>query len=216
MDRRLVLILALLIVSGTALSLAAYIFGVFPFDLRVERWLSGFNHPVFIAAMGLVSIPGNGWYPIIPVAVIVAVCALKKKWIEAAFVIATLSAILLDAILKVLVGRPRPPAPGMNIFSLFPAVNQYAYPSGHVLFFVVFYGFVGYLAWKHLTGKVRWIAISVCAALVVLIGPSRILTGRHWTSDVIGSYLIGAFWLIILILLYRMVLHRRSSMEDKK
>jgi hypothetical protein len=30
-------------------------------------------------------------------------------------------------------------------------------------------------------------------------------------SDVIGSYIIGTFWLIILILLYLVVLHRRNG-----
>jgi hypothetical protein len=30
-------------------------------------------------------------------------------------------------------------------------------------------------------------------------------------SDVIGSYIIGTFWLIILILLYLVVLHRRTG-----
>ena len=57
----------------------------------------------------------------------------------------------------------------------------------------------------------RGVAISTCAILIVLIGPSRIYLGEHWTSDVIGSYIIGTFWLIILILLYQMVLHGRSG-----
>ncbi len=208
LDRRLVLILSLLFVSGIALSLAAYLFGVFPFDLGVETWLQGFHHPVFIAAIGLVSYLGDGWIPAIPVVAIAAICAFKKKWIEAIFVFGTLSSALLAGILKILVGRPRPPTFVMNPFDLFPLTDRYAYPSGHVLLFVVFYGFVAYLSWKLLDGPVRWISVSVCAALVVLIGPSRILLGEHWASDVIGSYIIGALWLIILILLYRVELHR--------
>jgi ABC-type uncharacterized transport system permease subunit len=44
----------------------------------------------------------------------------------------------------------------------------------------------------------------------VLIGPSRILVGEHGVNNVIGSYIIGSFWLLNLILLYQMVLHRRS------
>ena len=82
---------------------------------------------------------------------------------------------------------------------------------GHVLFFVVFFGFVAYLAWKFLTGSMRWVIISICATLIVLIGPSRIYLGEHWVSDVVGSYIIGTFWLIILILLYQMVLHWWSA-----
>lgn len=210
MDRRLVLILTLLLLSGIALSLAAYVFGVFPFDLKVALWVKEFDHPVFIAVMGAVSFLGDGWVPALQVVAITAICALRKKWLEAVFVVATLSAVLLAEVLKVLVGRPRPPTFAMNLYDLIPPINQYAYPSGHVLFFVVFYGFVAYLCWKLLSGWIRRISISICIALIVLIGPSRILLGVHWVSDVIGSYIIGTFWLIILILLYEMVLHWRN------
>jgi membrane-associated phospholipid phosphatase len=210
MDRKLGLILLLLLVSGIALSLAAYFFGIFPFDLKVAAWMRDVDNPAFTAMMAAVSLLGDGWVPVILVLAVAAVCAYRKRWIEAAFVIATLSAGVLAGVLKVLVGRPRPPAFVMTPYDLFPSFNTYAYPSGHVLFFVVFYGFLAYLSCKHLSGRARWIAICVCAALIVLIGPSRIVLGEHWVSDVIGSYIIGTFWLIILVLLYEMVLQRRS------
>lgn len=74
---------------------------------------------------------------------------------------------------------------------------------GHVLFFVIFFGFLAYLAWIHFAGRVRVILIATCAALIVLIGPSRIFLGAHWASDVAGGYIIGALWLFVLILLYQ-------------
>jgi membrane-associated phospholipid phosphatase len=210
MDRKLLLILALLLVSSVALTLAAYLFGVFAFDLKVAFWLREVESPLFEALMGAVSLLGDGWVPVVPVLAITLVCVAWRRWIEAVFVVATLSAVLLAGVLKVLVGRPRPPLLAISPYDLFPSSNAYAYPSGHVLFFVVFYGFLAYLSWKHLTGRLRWISISVCAALIILIGPSRLVLGEHWVSDVMGSYIIGTLWLIILILLYEMVLHRRS------
>jgi undecaprenyl-diphosphatase len=211
MDRRLVIILVLLLISGIGLSLAAYYFGVFPFDLKVAFALRGEDDPVFAAVMTAVSFLGDGWVPVILVFAVAAVCALKKRWVEAAFVVATLSSGILAGVLKMLVGRSRPPSFSLNPNDIFQSFNQYAYPSGHVMLFVVFYGFVGYLAWKFLAGWMRWTVISICAALIVLIGPSRIYLGEHWVSDVIGSYIIGTFWLIILILLYQLVLYRRSA-----
>lgn len=210
MDRRIVLILALLLVSGIVLSTAAYLFGIFPFDLQVARWVRGFDHPAFIAAIGAVSFFGNGWVPIVLVFGMAAFCAVREKWLEGAFVILTLSAYVLDGVLKVIVGRPRPPGAGIALSNILLPVNQFAYPSGHVLFYVVFFGFLSFLSWTYITGRLRWISVSICIALIVLIGPSRIFLGEHWVSDVLGSYIIGAFWLIVLILLYQMVLHRRS------
>jgi membrane-associated phospholipid phosphatase len=213
-NRKLALILVLLFMSGTLLTLTAYFFGIFPFDLEVALSLRNLDSPLFVAFMGAVSLLGDGWIPVILVFVVAAVCASRKKWIEALFVVATLSAGVLAAVLKVLVGRPRPPSFVMTPCDLFPSFSTYAYPSGHVLIFVVFYGFVAYLSWKHLTGRARWIVISACAALILLIGPSRLILGEHWVSDVVGSYIIGTLWLIILVLLYEMVLHRRSRVVE--
>jgi undecaprenyl-diphosphatase len=167
--------------------------------------------PVFEAVMAAVSLLGDGWIPVIIALAVAAFWAYRKGWLEAAFVIATLSAGVLAGVLKVLVGRPRPPGFTLAPRDLFDSFNQYAYPSGHVLLFVVFYGFVAYLAWKYLEGRARWIVTGVCATLILLIGPSRIVLGEHWASDVIGSYIIGSFWLIILVLLYLMVLFRRRE-----
>jgi len=126
----------------------------------------------------------------------------RRMRIEAVYVLATISSVVLTAILKVLVGRPRPPLYPPNPVELFLAIDQYSFPSGHVLFFVVFFGFMACLGWVHLTGWLRWLVPGVCAFLIVAIAPSRIYVGAHWASDVIGSYVIGTLLLIILILLY--------------
>ena len=216
MDRKLVVILLLLFISASGLTVAAYTFGVFRFDLVIAFALRNQDHPAFTALMTAVSFLGDGWIPVILVLAAAVVCALKKRWVEAAFVIITLSSGILAGALKHVVGRPRPPGFIFSPGDIFPSINQYAYPSGHVLFFVVFFGFVAYLGWKFLTGLTRWLLVSLCAVLILLIGPSRIYLGEHWVSDVIGSYLIGTFWLIILILLYELVLHRMSARRKNK
>lgn len=215
MNRKLVVILLLLLISGTALSLAAYFFGIFHFDLKVAAALKGVDNPAVAALMMAVSFLGDGWIPVILVVGVAAICAWKKRWIEGAFVVATLSSGIIAGVLKMLVSRPRPPSFTLNPTDIFQFFNQFAYPSGHVLFFVTFFGFTGYLAWKFLSGWLRWIVLSICAALILLIGPSRIYLGEHWASDVIGSYIIGTFWLIILILLYQLVLYRKLIKERK-
>lgn len=98
-----------------------------------------------------------------------------------------------------LVGRSRPPGFSLDPSYIFGSISQYSYPRGHVLFFVVFFGFTALLACRFLAGWMWRITISICAALILLIGPSCIYLGAHWFSDVIGSYIPGTFWLIILI-----------------
>ena len=117
---------------------------------------------------------------------------------------------MLIAFVKVSVARPRPPYFFLDPADIFQSINQYSFPSGHVLFFVVFFGFIAYLAWLHQTGFARILVIAICSALVLLIGPSRVYLGAHWASDVVGSYIIGILWLFVLILGYQMVVAQEN------
>jgi undecaprenyl-diphosphatase len=135
--------------------------------------------------------------------------AVRRQWLEAIFILATTSSVLLAFVLKELIHRTRPFPIAQNTTGFILSANQYSYPSGHVLFFVVFFGFFAYLAWRHFTGHARMIVIAICLALIFLIGPSRVFLGEHWASDVVGSYIIGAMWLFILILAYQWAIHSK-------
>jgi undecaprenyl-diphosphatase len=125
--------------------------------------------------------------------------------------LATTSSALLAFVLKEIIHRTRPFPATENASGFLQSINQYSYPSGHVLFFVVFFGFFAYLAWIHFAGRARVIVIAICGALIVLIGPSRIFLGVHWASDVLGSYIIGTIWLFVLILAYQWAIRSRIS-----
>jgi undecaprenyl-diphosphatase len=141
----------------------------------------------------------------------VSTFALRRQWLEAIFMLTTTSSIFLTFALKEFIHRTRPFPLTESSSGFMQGINQYSYPSGHVLFFVVFFGFFAYLAWIHFAGKMRMIVITVCLALIVLIGPSRVFLGAHWASDVVGGYLIGTIWLILLILAYRWALQFLSE-----
>ncbi len=139
--------------------------------------------------------------------IIAFVFAVRKQWLEAIFVLATTTSVLLSFAMKAVIQRTRPFPISENSTGFVQGINQYSYPSGHVLFFVVFFGFLGYLAWIYLAGLTRIIVMTLCGVLIILIGPSRIFLGAHWASDVAGSYIVGALWLFILILAHQWVLN---------
>jgi membrane-associated phospholipid phosphatase len=211
MDWRLETLIALLLACAVALSVAAHLFAVFPFDMKVTHELQEVKNPAFATGMRGVSALGGPVFELVLIGTGALICALRRLWTEAVFVAATASSLVLTAVLKLLVGRPRPPSYFLNPADLFLAVDQYSFPSGHVLFFVVFFGFVACLAFLHLTGWTRWAVMAGCTALIVLIAPSRIYLSAHWASDVIGSYVIGTLWLIILIMGYQMVVRRKRT-----
>ncbi len=120
-----------------------------------------------------------------------AAFALGRRWLEAVLLVSTISSFEVSSVLKRIVARARPTLEAQDSF-----------PSGHVVVFVVFFGTLGYLAWAHLSGYLRWIVVAACALLIVLVGPSRVYLGAHWPSDVAGGYLIGGIWLLLLLYAY--------------
>ena len=200
-----------MLACALALSLAAHFFAVFPFDLKITHELQEEKNPVFAFAMKGVSAIGDTWPGIVMVGAAFAFYIVRRQLLEAVFILVTLSNFVLTILLKVLVTRPRPPFFLLNPADAFPSINQYSFPSGHVLFFVVFFGFIAYLAWLHQTGRARIIVMGICGALVMLIGPSRVYLGAHWASDVLGSYIIGVLWLFVLILGYHLVSRKRTT-----
>ena len=88
----------------------------------------------------------------------------------------------------------------------------YSFPSGHSMISMAFYGYLIYLIYKHVKNKyIKWISISLLSILICLIGISRIYLGVHYTSDVLGGFLISISYLVIYISAVNKFL-----MEDKK
>ena len=200
-----------MLACAIVLSLTAHIFAVFPFDLKISHELQEVKNPVFALVMQEISVIGNTWIGIVMVGAVSVFYIARRQVPEAGFILATLSIFVLTAFLKVLVARPRPPYFFLDPADVLLSVNQYSFPSGHVLFFVVFFGFIAYLAWLHQTGFARIIVMATCCALVLLIGPSRVYLGAHWASDVVEAYIIGVLWLFVLILGYQLVSRKSTT-----
>jgi len=106
-------------------------------------------------------------------------------------VITCLGGGLVDTIVIVAVGRPRPEVdePILTAFGK-------SFPSGHSMAAVVCYGALLLVFLPMLSGWHRRAAIAATVTLVLLIGFSRLTLGVHFVSDVLGGYALGAAWLV--------------------
>ena len=76
----------------------------------------------------------------------------------------------------------------------------YSFPSGHSMISMAFYGYLIYLIYKYVKNKyVKWTSIVLLSTLICSIGISRIYLGVHYTSDVLGGFLISISYLVIYI-----------------
>ena len=97
--------------------------------------------------------------------------------------------------------RPRPSADLVNVIS---QLRDYSFPSGHVLYFTAFLGFLVFLVYTLLKNSWwRTLLMVVLGGMVALIGLSRIYEGHHWASDVLAAYLLGSVWLTLSVYVYR-------------
>jgi undecaprenyl-diphosphatase len=174
----------------------------FDFDITIEHWVQGFHPGWFDTLMQFVS--GLGFNPlsyVLTVLIIVFVFVTGLRWESVGLLFAAGGVSLLGAVIKIIVHRQRPTTALVNVFS---PLSDYSFPSGHVLLYTAFIGFLWFLiytlsphSWR------RRVGLIFLGGLIALVGLSRVYLGQHWPSDVLGAYLLGSVWLAITIYLYR-------------
>jgi len=174
----------------------------FAIDLTITKEVQEFNAVWFESLMNFLTFVGNPLSSAILLIFTTAIFFLKKRKKEAVMVlISTIGATLISITMKRFVHRVRPNP------KLIHQVTRYlkpdSFPSGHVLFYVGFFGFLLYLTFTlPANNRYRIVLLAIFTFMVSFIGTSRIYLGAHWFSDVMGAYLVGFVWLSIVIFLY--------------
>lgn len=124
---------------------------------------------------------------------------IKNKKIGLSIILNLIVITGLNQILKYILQRPRP-----TEYRLIEETG-FSFPSGHSMVSMAFYGYLIYLIYKYVKNKdLKWISIVLLSILICSIGISRIYLGVHYTSDVLGGFLISLSYLI----LYTLIVNR--------
>ena len=174
----------------------------FPIDLQITRGIQQINLPLFYELMVVVSWPGFGPQSFVIAALLVLmIYGFGLHWEAVAALFAAVFSTAVNVLVKDLIQRPRPTT---DLVHVLDTLNSYSFPSGHVMFYLGFFGFIWFLAFSLLKPSVkRGLLLVFFGGLVLLIGISRIYVGEHWASDVLGSYLLGTLTLVAVIQFYR-------------
>ncbi|QEM03110.1 phosphatase PAP2 family protein [Mucilaginibacter rubeus] len=180
-------------------------------DIRLSREVQEHRYPELDLVMRGISwageLPNTVW--------VVGVTALWlfafKYRREAIYVLLTPLSVLLNTIIKFAVNRPRPTP---DIVQVLERTRQQSFPSGHVLFYTVFFGFLALLMFplKSLPRIFRYSVTGVCLFLIFTVPLSRIYLGAHWFTDVSGGFLLGLGCLYLLA--YRYLTSGRSALSE--
>jgi undecaprenyl-diphosphatase len=173
-----------------------------PGDLAIVLWVQGLADPEKLGPipnllfwMGVMGVAG---------AVIVAACGwlwFKGHRTEAVFLALVGIPDLINVPLRDLIGRPRPT---IELVQVFGGPQGASFPSGYTLHVLLFCGFILYLSRYLVKSRAsRYILWAVLGLYIPVTGIWLILDGRHWPSDVLGGYVYGAFYLVLLIWGYK-------------
>jgi undecaprenyl-diphosphatase len=199
-NRRILVTLIVLAILGIVLSIYSWRVPRAPFDIPVTLWFQAFDRPVLRSGMIWVSWIFSSWR--MGIIVIVGMIVIWRNWgrLEAACLAIAGIATTIQFAIKEAVDRPRPSADPVQIFSI---ETSEGYPSGHAFTSIMVFGFLLYLILTHTHNRGWKILSAIFFTLpVLLVGASRIYLGVHWTSDVLGGYIIGAFFLTVIIWVY--------------
>jgi membrane-associated phospholipid phosphatase len=145
----------------------------------------------WFSVLGSYQVTGVIWF------IILILMLVKRFWVTALSLFLLPLALAIEVFGKVFVHHPAPPylfyRGALEVTLPLDFVHDlYSYPSGHETrsaFLIVF--LMSYFAFRKNFGF-QIIAQPILLGILIIMTVSRIYLGEHWTTDVVGGFLIGA------------------------
>lgn len=164
------------------------------FDASVgEALRSLYSEPLHRIAAGFDALGSTVGFAAVTL-LLMLILAMARRFGDAVLILAaTGGAWGLNTIAKSVFARPRP-----EITALFEA-DGFSYPSGNATIGMALGAMAALIAVAGIRSTAARCAVFAAAALFILgIGISRVYGGVHYPSDIVGGYLLGAAYTVIL------------------
>lgn len=195
---------ALVVAGFVALLVCLLVFGAIAEDVHEQEasaldalatpLLHGLSNPTLDSVMRGITQLGSAIVvgPLLVVALVLLLWRRRKR--EALFLaVLLIGSLILNETLKLIFHRPRPQLAWAQV------QPEYSFPSGHAMNSLVFYVGLALVIWAVWGRRAGLIALVVAVGLALLIGISRIYLGYHYFTDVVGGFLAGSVWLLIVV-----------------
>ena len=183
--------------------------GILNFDIAFIHLIQTFQPNWLTLIMKFISLISSTKSYLLIVPIIAAFFYIKHYRKEAFFTVFIVLGNIFNPIIKNIVNRARPTSEIVNILE---TKTNSSFPSGHAMGAIILYGFLIYLVWK-LPFQHKKFITTILVSFIILVGISRIYLGVHWPTDVLGAYIIGLLWLILVITIYQKIrnTHKANS-----
>ena len=165
------------------------------FDNAISLFFSVHNNVIFTNIFKAISFICSPKFMIVLNVLLFIFIIVKKKYKLFIIVLSSISSVIINNLVKIIVRRERPDYLRMVM------EKSYSFPSGHAMISVLFFGSIIYLVNKYNLKYKKLITFSL-STFVLLVGISRIYLGVHYLTDVVGGYLLGFIVLFLIIHLF--------------
>ena len=177
---------------------------VFPesvIDREFSEEIQEYHHPSLNLLMKAISAVGVFPYSFIMIVITALIFLAFKFRKEALYICFTGISGVVTYSLKILINRPRPTK---DLVRIIEEAKRQSFPSGHVLFYVLFFGFLALLMYnlKSIPKQIRLFIGGLSLFMIFTVPFSRVYLGAHWFTDVLGGFMLGMLCLLILSLFY--------------
>ncbi|MFC1800870.1 phosphatase PAP2 family protein [Nanoarchaeota archaeon] len=151
-----------------------------------------------IEAANYISVLGDLWL-LLPLSfILILFLFYKKKKMQALLVVfGFMVGSLLNFLWKEIFQIPRPENPLIQI-------SGYSFPSGHAVQSLLFFSILFFVFKDQITNKYKkYSFILTNAAIILLVGWSRVYLRTHYWSDVIAGYAFAIIWLVFVLWLVK-------------
>ena len=182
-------------------------------DLAVNTWFwdLGQAHAWLLQSAEFISWFVDGARSAVIAPAVIFVLLILRQWRWAVFfAVSSQLGLLISNALKFTIGRERPP------FIENTDLQQHlSFPSGHTFAGFTIWVAAAIIAWYLLRPPWANGVAVVLLAVGLLQAPCRLIVGKHWVTDVIGSWLIGAGWLLLVFAAFLWWWAPRSGARDE-
>jgi membrane-associated phospholipid phosphatase len=163
-------------------------------DASALGWVDAVRTARLTEVMRAVTHLGDGWT--LGLLSVAACCVLWGSGNRRATVFllcVSAGAGLLDNGLKLAFARERP-----DIVLRMVRASGFAFPSGHAMASTAVYAALAHVAIGRTRAWRRWAMPMLAVVLVLVVGWSRVYLHVHYASDVLGGWLLGLSWYVLL------------------
>ncbi len=181
------------------------------FDETVRNFVHEFASPFLTSVMQTASFLGSTLFlTVFGVIIVIALYFRNHRRGAILFTLTTVGASVLLVALKLSFRRARPEPFFETILP-----SSYSFPSGHSLASFCFYGALAVILtdradklWQQI---IIWLS---AAAMILLIGISRIYLGVHHPSDVVAGYAVAFIWVVTIAIGDKLIHARDKSISE--